>query len=235
MNPLIGITTYGTDDRHRFHLPVDYVHATRRAGGVPLLLPPGERDIGALHAAVDAVIFAGGGDLDPATYGAAPHETLYLVDKQRDAMEIAVARRCVDDGIPTLAICRGLQVVNVALGGTLHTHLPEVYGDHVKHRLPPREPTPHRVTADADSLLARTLQRTAFDSASWHHQAVDQIPPSLHAVAHAPDGVVEAMEITDHPWFIAVQWHPELTAESDPVQQRLFDAVVDAARRVRSR
>lgn len=229
--PVIGITTYGRDERGRYTLPAEYVAAIERAGAVPMLIPPV-----AAHAAryldrVDGVVLAGGGDIDPAHYGGAPHETLYHVDAARDALELALARALVARRQPALAVCRGLQVVNVALGGTLIEHLPDAVGEAVLHREPPRAPTLHRVTLAPESRLAAIAGTCEMTPLSWHHQAVRTLAPQVTAVAHAPDGTIEALELDGHPWLIAVQWHPELTAHEDPIQQRLFDALVSATRR----
>ena len=227
--PIIGITTYGRDETNRFTLPAEYVDSIRRAGGTPVLLPPGESDCDRWLGLMDGLVLAGGGDIDPAAYGGRRHETVYMVDSERDASELALARKVLDNGVPTLGICRGVQIVNVALGGTLHEHLPDAVGDTVAHRSPSRDPTPHRVDLTEGSGLAAILGTLSFSAASWHHQAIRDVAPSLEVVAHAPDGVVEAFEMASHRWFYGVQWHPELTAADDPVQQRLFDALVEAA------
>ena len=229
MKTLIGITTYGRDQRGEFHLPGQYVDAVLRAGGTPMLIPHGPLDTEHLLARIDGLILAGGGDLDPDSFGGNTHETLYMTDAQRDRNELALARRVVADGFPTLAICRGLQVVNVALGGTLIEHVPEQVGEDVAHRLPPREPTPHRVTVAPDSRLAKILGCTQCTAFSWHHQATGQLGTGLSAVAHAPDGIIEAVETESSPQLVAVQWHPELSADEDPLQQRFFDNLVHTA------
>lgn len=234
--PLVGITTYGRDDADhpgRYHLPGEYVDAVRRAGGVPVLLPPGGSDaeIAALLERVDGFVLAGGGDIDPTFYGAAPHPTLERVDVARDRFELALARRLVERALPTLAICRGCQVLNVALGGTLHQHLPEVVGERLTHARPATdaERPRHAVAVDAASRLAQLMGATAPVPVSSHHQAADRVAPSLRAVARAEDGTVEALELPEHPWLVAVQWHPELSAAQDASQQRIFDQLVAAA------
>jgi len=227
--PIIGITTYGRDEDNRFRAPGDYVDAVRRAGGFALLIPPGG-GIEILLSQLDGLILAGGGDLDPQQYGGRMHEMVYSVDHERDACEIELARRVVDRGLPTFGICRGMQVLNVALGGTLHEHLPDVVGETISHRRPPREPTEHEVRVKSGSRLGLITQELEFVAASWHHQALRDVAGGLSVVAHAPDGTIEAVEMTAHPWLIAVQWHPELTAATSPTQQRLFDAFVEATR-----
>ncbi|RIK36198.1 MAG: peptidase C26 [Chloroflexi bacterium] len=229
--PLIGITTYGRDENNAFSLPAAYVDAVRRAGGIPVLIPPGEPNLDELMARLDGLILAGGGDLDPALYNGKHHETIYMLDPERDGSELEMVRRVVQSELPTLGICRGAQVINVALGGTLIEHLPDEVGEEVAHRLPPRQPTRHRITLETDSRLAGLLDAEEVEAASWHHQAIRRLAPGLDVVAQAPDGTVEAVEKRDHPWLIAIQWHPELTAADDPVQQRLFDRLVEAARR----
>lgn len=224
--PVIGITMYGRDENNHFTLPSEYVDAVRRAGGLPLLLPPGESRVGAWLEQVDAVILGGGGDIDPGHYGGTPHETVYMVDSERDASELELARRAIDGGTPTLGICRGTQVINVVLGGTLHEHLPDVVGETILHREPPRKPTPHLVDVLPGTRLAELVGDLRFDAPSWHHQAIHVVAPGLVVSAHAADGTIEAVEMAEHPWLIAVQWHPELTAGEDALQQRFFDTLV---------
>ena len=228
--PLIGITTYGRDERGRYTLPGEYVAAVERAGAVPVLIPPVPEHAQRYLDLVDGLVLAGGGDMDPGHYGGSAHETLYGVDAGRDRLELELARRIVERRQPTLAICRGMQVLNVALGGTLIEHLPAVVGEDVLHRAPPRDPTPHAVAVTPGSRLASIAGTTECAPMSWHHQAIRTLAPGLEVVARAPDGTIEAVEMRAHPWLIAVQWHPELTAARDPAQQRLFDALVTACR-----
>ena len=225
--PRIGLTTYGIANSPGYNIPAEYVQSVHRAGGEPLLLPP--TDTGSIDCwleLIQGLVLIGGGDIDPARYGAAPHEAIYNLDDARDACELELARRVLDRRLPTLAICRGMQVVNVVLGGTLHRHLPEVVGEKILHRRPPRETIRHTVTVEADTLVAEAMQATRVDIVSWHHQAVDRLGEGLRAVAWADDGVVEAMELDGNPYLLAVQWHPELSAADDPAQQRLFDRLV---------
>lgn len=227
--PLIGITTYGRNPENRFTLPAEYVDGVRRAGGIPLLIPPGETQLEKLLPHLDGLILTGGGDLDPKLYGGQAHETIYSIDSERDSSELAITQRALESNLPTLGICRGLQVLNVALGGTLIEHLPDVVGDEVAHRELPHGPIPHPIQIQPGSRLAEITQSQQIETASWHHQALKQVAPGLEVVALAPDGTIEAVELPSHPWLIAVQWHPELTAATDAGQQRLFDALVEAA------
>ncbi len=223
-HPVIGITTYGVAHSDGFNIPAVYVMAVVRAGGWPLLLPPVSVD--AVHAClnrVQGVVLTGGGDLDPARYGASRHATVYHVDAARDDCELALAVEANRRRLPVLAICRGIQVVNVALGGTLHQHVPEVYGEVVPHRVPPRITTRHPVKVAATALLATAMGGMHADVVSWHHQAVDRLGAGLRPVAWSSDGLVEAVELDGNPYLLAVQWHPELSALEDPRQQALFD------------
>lgn len=233
--PLIGLTTYGRNQENRFTLPAEYVDGVRRAGGIPLLIPPGEAQLEKLLPHLNGLILTGGGDLDPELYGGQPHETIYSIDPERDRSELALTRRVLESNLPTLGICRGLQVLNVALGGTLIEHLPDVVGQAVAHKEQPHGPIPHPVQIQAGSRLAEITRSEQIETASWHHQALKQVALGLNVVASAPDGTIEAVELPDHPWLVAVQWHPELTAATDASQQRLFDALVEAAREAMSR
>ena len=228
--PFIGITTYGRDENQKFALPIQYVDAVRRAGGLPVLLPPGEPNWRQLLVRLDGLLLTGGGDIDPSVYGGSSHPALYMLDPERDQSDLSMVREVVARGLPTFGICRGAQVVNVALGGKLIEHLPDVVGDTVPHRAPPRLPVRHPVNVTSGSILGSILQETQLSPVSWHHQAIRELGASLEIVARAPDGTIEAVEMRSHPWLIAVQWHPELSAADDPEQQRLFDAFVEAAR-----
>ncbi len=232
--PLIGITAYGRDSAGRYSLPVEYVECARRAGGAVVLVPPGDADIVECLERLDGLILAGGGDIDPAVYGGEDHDTIYMTDVDRDRDEIAMVHRAFDADLPLFGICRGIQIVNVALGGSLHSHLPDILNE-LEHRVPnpaaaPDDPNPttftsHSVSIEADSKLSEVLGVTECEIASWHHQAIRQVPSPLQVVATAADGTVEAIESSAYR-LLAVQWHPEITAAADPVQQRLFDRFV---------
>jgi putative glutamine amidotransferase len=225
--PVIGLSTYGVAHSDGFNIPAPYVQSVIRAGGLPLLLPTADVDaVAPWLDRVQGLILIGGGDINPAAYGAAPHDTIYNLDADRDACEFALATIALERKMPLLAICRGMQVVNVVLGGTLHRHLPEIYGETVAHRLPPRETARHPVDIAGDALVAEAMGGTRVDTVSWHHQAVDRLGAKLRPVAWAADGVVEAMELDGNPNLLAVQWHPELSAAEDPAQQGLFDRLV---------
>ncbi len=239
--PLIGLTTYHSRGEGEYDLPAEYVDSVRRAGAVPLLLPPGESRWADILERLDAVIFTGGGDISPEAYGGIDHPALYMVDRERDASELTLARGAVDAGLPTLGICRGVQVLNVALGGTLVEHLPDVVGEEVAHRdeaAGPGDdrsagPIDHMVSVEPGSRLAEVVGALEFRCSSWHHQGLGGVAPRLDVVARAPDGTIEAVELGSHPWLLGVQWHPELMAATDPIQQRLFNGLARAAKAIR--
>jgi len=224
---LVGISSYARSGQPAaFSIPTGYVDAVRRAGAVPVIFPPGEPDPARLLDTISALIVSGGGDINPRAYGGRQHETVYSVCEERDAFEFDLTRAALaDTRVPLLCICRGLQVLNVVCGGTLHVHLPEHYGERVAHRVPPRDTSMHWVRIDADSRLAQILGTTQTEVRSWHHQAIDKLGDGLRPVAWAEDGVVEAVEHVEHPWCIGVQWHPEMQLD-DGAQQRIFRALI---------
>jgi putative glutamine amidotransferase len=238
MKPIIGITTYGRDERkiktlyydEFFYLPTLYVDAVRRAGGTPVLLPPGGSDWDEWLALVDGLLVAGGGDMHPAEYQGRPeHSSIAGVDLDRDSSEIALLQKVTGSHrMPTLCICRGMQVLNVALGGSLHEHILDVRDEDI-HRAADGGWTVQAVQVAADSRLAEVMGVTEVATHSGHHQAVKDLGRELVVVACAADGIPEALELPGHPWLVAVQWHPEMSAASEPSQQRIFDGLVKAA------
>jgi putative glutamine amidotransferase len=235
---LIGITTYHRESgsRSRFTLPSAYVDSLRAAGGLAVLLAPGDDAPLALLERLDGLVLSGGGDLDPASYGRTAHARTYSVSPERDAFELALLRGALEGGLPTLAICRGMQILNVALGGDLHAHLPDVVGEAVTHRASQTEAALHPVRLERGSGLAREVGAAELPGVpSWHHQALRRLGDGLRPVAWAPDDVIEAVELAGEPQLVAVQWHPEL-AGATPHGGGLFVALVsDAAKRARER
>lgn len=222
--PIIGITSYPPGETHGFHIPGYYVESVLRAGGVPVILPcAGKETIPEWLSMVDGVILSGGGDLNPIHYSGTTHDTIYNLNPARDETELRFAEALLDSNLPFFCICRGLQVLNVVLGGTLYPHLPDHFGDSVLHRAPPREPILHEVSISEDSRLFEILGEKKIQSLSWHHQAIREPGRGVRPVATAPDGVIEAIEIEGQPRILAVQWHPELNSSEDPLQQKLFD------------
>ncbi len=227
--PLIGITTAGQLGTSLFCVRGEYVDAVRLAGGLPILLPPGEPDPGAILERVDGLILSGGGDIEPTLYNGSSHPTVYNVDQQRDRFELALAKLVLATDIPVLGICRGLEVLVVATGGNLVPHLPDEFGEAIAHRSHQSRHSEHTVKICPKSRLASTIGITEAHIVSWHHQAVRTVPAGWRVTAKAGDGVIEALEHETHPWAIALQWHPEM-APHDPHQQRIFQSLVEAAR-----
>lgn len=225
--PIIGLTTYPSSEIHGWHTPTLYVDAVIRAGGAPVLLPSNAmQSIESWLDCIDGLVVIGGGDIDPSIYGGQDHDTIYNLSGERDTTEMILMRAVIDNFIPTLAICRGMQVLNTVLGGTLHEHLPDAFGESTLHRLPPRNDILHIVKLEENSHLS-TLLELEIKTASWHHQAIKKLGEGLTPVAWAPDGVIEAVELKNHTNIVAIQWHPEITAEYDKGQQGLFDWLIE--------
>ncbi|SOD67390.1 putative glutamine amidotransferase [Streptomyces sp. 1222.2] len=199
------------------------IEAVWRAGGEPASIHPAEGDTTARLARFDGVLLPGGGDLAPYRYGATDtHASVYDVDDVQDTFDLRVARAALESGIPLLAVCRGLQVVNVALGGTLEQDMGGPGREH-RHLV-------HPVALRRGTLLEQATGAQKVEASCYHHQRVDRLGEGLEVTARAADGTTEGLELPGATgWFTAVQWHPEDTAEEDPVQQALFDALVRAA------
>jgi putative glutamine amidotransferase len=233
--PLIAIPTYHLGAgkvgnwEGAYALPAPYVDALRAAGARTALIPPAQ-PVGPeeVLAPFDGLLLAGGGDIEPARYGAGDHPAQYGTDPDRDGLELELARAAVRLGIPTLGICRGVQLLNVAFGGTLVQHLPDVDGL-VEHRNEAKQAM-HGLEVERGSRLAGALGQLQADGLSHHHQGLDRIGEGFRPVAWAPDGLVEGLE-RDQGWTVGVLWHPESTAAADPVQQRLLRSFVGVASR----
>jgi putative glutamine amidotransferase len=232
--PIVGITcyeeaaTWGNWNTEAAVLPVSYIRAVTSSGGIPVLLPPQElTDIEAdrVIERLDGLVLAGGGDVAPIHYGAVADPNTVVAGGARDALELAAVRAATGGEIPTLAICRGLQVLNVARGGTLIQHLPPAVG-HDRHSPTPGEFGEHEVRIEQGTQLASILSWDRGAVPTHHHQAIDRLGAGLEAVAFADDGVVEAVEDKSVPFLIGTQWHPE--AGTDPC---LFEALLAAAAR----
>jgi len=228
--PRIGITTYleptrwGVWERDAALLPRVYLDAVAAAGGVPLLLPPVGTDASVLDV-LDGLIIAGGCDVDPSSYDAQPHPETVDTRPGRDEHEKVLIRAALDRDLPLLAICRGLQMLNVTLGGTLQQHLPDVVA-HDEHRPSPAVFGTTEVKVEPDTLTGRLFGESASVHC-YHHQAIDVVAPGLRVTARAGDGTVEAAEVDGHDFAIGVQWHPEENAGD----LRLFSALTAAALR----
>lgn len=237
--PVIGVTSYARDERNRLFVPADYVEAVQWAGGIPVVLVAEGPPDPALIRRLDGIVLVGGGDVDPRRYRGPAHDEVSGVNPARDEFEIRLVRLAVDSGVPLLGICRGVQVMNVALGGDLVVHVPDRYGTDVPHR-PPDAHGPravHEVRVIPGSRLHRILGEERVTVRSRHHQAVRRPAPGLAVSATAADGLIEAVEWTrpSHPFAIGVQWHPEDGFQDDVIQQRLFTAFIEAAAAARQR
>jgi putative glutamine amidotransferase len=216
-----------------FAVPEPYIKALDQAGALPAILSPGPADAATgadrLLERFDALVLVGGGDVDPHRYGEEPHPSLYGMDLERDEMEFELLLAADRMGMPTLAICRGAQVMNVAFGGSLLQHLPDVPGL-VPHGIPGGgSATIHDVKVAESSRLFSAAGRTVLACSSHHHQGLDRLGDGITAVGWSGDGLVEAIE-RERGWMLGAQWHPEDSASTDPGQQALFDALVEQAR-----
>jgi putative glutamine amidotransferase len=236
--PLIGITTSVTVDKspERAYVNLAYIRAVQGAGAVPVLLTPhlSAEAVAALWQRLDGLVLTGGGDIDPARFASTRHPTVDDVSPARDELELGLTRRAVGDDVPLFAICRGIQVLNVALGGTLIQDIPsERPGPIVHSQTEPRQQATHPVKVMGEGTrLGRILGVLEVDVNSMHHQAIDRPGEGLRAVAWAPDGIIEGVEMTgDDRFVLGVQWHPEELVGHDRAARNLFAAVVDAARR----
>jgi len=224
--PLIGITTYvehaawGHWDTEAALVPYDYVRAVERAGGRAVLVPPDEDGIEEILEALDGLVFSGGNDMTPDEYGAEAHPATNGTNPERDRGELALLEAALARDLPVLAICRGFEVLNVARGGDLVQHLPEIVG-HEEHREILGEFSEHTVRVDPSSRIGDVRGVVK----SHHHQGIGQVGEGLREVAWAEDGTVEAIEDPGKPFVVGVLWHPEAGED-----QRLFEQLVEAAR-----
>lgn len=233
---LIGITTAHMP--HPEGLPMvavqeSYVRSVLNAGGVPVLIPLGlqSSDLQVIFRQVDGILFTGGGDIDPQRFGGEIHPAVHQIDPDRDEVEIQLAQESVRLGKPFLGICRGIQVINVAFGGSLYTDISSQRPNSLAHEWVPGRPwshLAHSIRVEEGSRLAEILGGTRFEVNSLHHQAISQIKDDFKVTAFAPDGVIEALELPKHPFGMAVQWHPEWLQDHPPMRA-LFSAFVRAA------
>jgi putative glutamine amidotransferase len=244
MAPLIAVSTRSRQPGEVHLWPVTaaavmqrtYLDAIWRAGGMESMVAPRRTsfdDMRAYLRRVDGLILVGGGDVDPARYGQEAHHSVYGIDEESDSLEAALILAAIELDVPTLAICRGMQVLNVALGGTLDQHITGKAG-YADHGDPRVGFALHDVAVEPGTLLSKAVGGASTIESCWsyHHQALDQLGESLAVSARSIDGAIEAVEFSDandRGWMVAIQWHPERTAHEDSVQQGLFDELVRQA------
>ena len=235
MKPLIGITTnqsktvYG---QPTVMLMQAYVNAVMQAGGVPLLIPSVIADDGwdAVYSRLEGILFSGGGDIGLEHSPGEPHPRIDDVDPARDTIELKMVQAAANDGKPFLGICRGCQVLNVALGGTLYTHIPDQLPNALDHSYPGNMRTilVHEVKIEEGTHVAEIFAEPIINVNSLHHQGLKDIAPALRVAGYAPDGLVEAIELPEHPFGLAVQWHPEWLTDQEGTRS-LFRKFIEAA------
>jgi putative glutamine amidotransferase len=236
MKPIIGITT--NQSANSYGQPIillqqSYVRAVMQAGGVPMLIPSMISQDGwdAVYSRLDGILFSGGGDIALDHFAGDPHPRIDDVEPERDSVEIKMLQAAASDGKPFLGICRGCQVMNVALGGTLYTHLPDQLPNALDHSYPGNMRTVlvHEIKIEEGTRAAEIYGTPIIKVNSLHHQGLKDIAPMLRVAGHAPDGLVEAIELPDHPFGLGVQWHPEWLTDQE-VTRNLFRKFVEAAK-----
>jgi putative glutamine amidotransferase len=230
--PLIGI---GSDiyitpgERDRAFAYTTYCESLRRAGAVPVVIPPQPENARELVESLDGLLLAGGYDCDPAAYGEERHATVEAMDARRQQNDLALAKVARDRGIPTLGICLGVQVMNVAAGGTLIQDIGSQVETDIEHASVPEDRARHDVMIERATRLGAILGEREYNVNSSHHQAIRDVGDGLRVTAHAPDGIVEGLEDPKHPFYLGVQWHPEDMPSEDSAS-KIFGAFVEAAR-----
>jgi putative glutamine amidotransferase len=240
MKPVIGITPSLIRDTQphgvfeRYLLSANYPNAVLAAGGVPVILPPQDDHAGALLDRLDGLLLSGGADIDPAEYGETEvHPATYDVSPLRDRFEFALLREALDRDLPILCICRGIQVLNVGLGGTLYQDIADQYGRQILHRqqeagIEAAEAS-HAVIATDGGLLAKVYGVNTFATNSFHHQAIKTVAPNLAVEARTEDGLVEAVSLPGRSFVLGVQWHPEMMFGRHDEHLRPFEQLVATA------
>jgi len=247
--PVVGITTQhthaiqGVPDTvpESYAMTKRFVRAPTRAGALPWIIPlldPDRDTLRAVYERLDGIFLPGGADIDPAAYGGDPGEDAPATDPDRDRVELELTRWAREEGKPLLGVCRGMQAMNVEAGGTLYPDLRRQRPDSLRHDWLPRDGygrdhLAHPVRVERNSVLARILGEESVRVNSLHHQGIRDVGEGLRPVARAPDGLIEGLEVPDHPFFVGVQWHPEELARGHPAMERLFRRFVEAAARFR--
>ena len=234
VKPVIGVMPLWDDQKDSIWMLPGYMDGIIQSGGLPVIFPfsGDEQELDQLSGLCDGFLFTGGQDVSPEIYGETPLENLIDSCRKRDEMESVVLRKAIAADKPILGICRGIQFINAALGGTLYQDLPAQFDSVIGHRqAPPYDQRAHDVIISNDSPLYQCLGQESIAVNSCHHQGVKKLAPGLAAMAASPDGLTEALYKPDHRFLWAVQWHPEFSFRTDPNSRRIFRAFVEAARR----
>jgi putative glutamine amidotransferase len=241
MKPVIGLTpspsldTIGPGTFRRYAMAATYTEGVEAADAVPLVIPPQANNIEAILDRIDGLLFSGGGDIDPSRYGDShTHNNTYGIDDLRDRFELELFKAALDRDMPILCICRGIQVANVALGGSLIQDIADEYGTEIEHRqhvsgyrAPDKS---HRVHIESDSRLHEVYGELEIETNSFHHQSLKDVAPGFKVIGRAPDGIIEAIDRPESTWFLGVQWHPEMMFKEHPEHLKPFTSLADAAR-----
>lgn len=232
-HPIIGIDSdihIVPGQRERVFMYMNYIEALRGAGAIPLIIPPQPENAARIVQMLDGLLLAGGFDCDPLVYGEEPHPTCELMDHRRQANGLSLAKAARGCGIPTLGVCLGMQVMNVAGGGTLVQDIDSHLETEIRHASKAENRARHDIHVEQGTYLAKIVGERELNVNSSHHQAVGRVAEGLRVTAHAPDGIVEGIEDPRHPFYVGVQWHPEdMTGE--PSAGSIFGAFIAAARK----
>ncbi len=233
MKPLIGISCSYDHKEGRYFLAEAYVKSIIKAGGLPVILPgaAGITEVGTYLASLQGILLAGGGDVDPAYFDEEPQPGLGEITPERDKFEITLIKGALRKKIPVLGICRGIQVLNVACGGTVIQHIPAEIKKPLKHsQNAPRWYPTHEVFIEKSSLLGQVVKTDTLKVNSFHHQAVKETAPGFKVSSFSSDGIIEAVENPKYQFLLGIQWHPECMTEKDDKSRMLFSAFINAAK-----
>lgn len=226
MKPIIGMTMNNSDGRYFLNEP--YVEAIEKNGGIPICIPIDSDEIVEM---IDGLLLTGGYDIDPKYFGEEPHPKLGIVTAKRDAVEMQLVRKCLEKGIPIFGICRGLQLLNVFFGGNIYQDINTQFKTNIEHQQKEeRTKATHEVVVEKNSKLFSIIEMENLFVNSMHHQAIRKVGERLTSVASAPDGIVEAIELENYPFCVAVQWHPEELAKAgDLPSKKMFESFIESA------
>ena len=231
MKPIVGVTPLWDDEKEKLWMLPSYLDSVMRAGGIPLVFPftEDDGDIGRLASLCDGFLFTGGQDVSPALYGETQlNDSVHCCEK-RDRLEAAVLQEALKAGKPVLGICRGVQLINAAMGGTLYQDLPTQYSSEIRHNQEkPYDVPVHEIFIKEGTPLEDCIGETCLPVNSCHHQAVRTLAPGLQAMATSPDGLMEALFMPGHRFFWGVQWHPEMLGPEDAGSRKIFAAFLAA-------